>query len=181
MATNGRDVNETPERRKDERCRELVTIARLVAVVHLFEMRRSGSMAVSALAVVMVCGGGCGGGGSSGSPIPTGPSAVSAEVEFEYGAIFSSTDVPSTEGLGCSGVARIYPSWWGFTHATMIPAGPGNWVALFEDVPVGGQSVRIEPPIGCTTTGVAANALPLSVAENSTFTFTVHPNGSVTN
>ncbi|TDI42539.1 MAG: hypothetical protein E2P02_12825 [Acidobacteria bacterium] len=138
-------------------------------------------MAASALAVVIGCAGGCGGGGGgSGSPIPTGPSGISAEVEFEYEATSSSTDVPSTEGLGCSGVARIYPSWWGFTHATMIPAGPGNWVALFEDVPVGKQSVRIEPPIGCTTTGVAANALPLSVFENGGFTFTVHSNGSVT-
>jgi len=121
---------------------------------------------------------GCGGGGSQ---MPTGPSAVSAEVEFEYEAISSSTDAPPTEGLGCSGVARIYPSWWGFTHATMIPAGPGNWAALFDDVPVGPQSLRVEPPIGCTTTGVAANALPLNVTENGAFTFTVHPDGSVTN
>ena len=127
--------------------------------------------------------------------MPTGPSAVSAEVEFEYEAISSSSDATfnkgnkgnkgnegneGTEGLGCSGVARIYPSWWGFTHATMIPAGPGSWAALFEDVPVGRQSVRVEPPIGCTTTGVTANALPLNAGENAAFTFTVHTDGSVT-
>ena len=112
--------------------------------------------------------------------MPTGPSAVLAEVEFEYEAFSSSTDTLSTEDLGCSGVARIYPSWWGFTHATMIPAGPGNWAALSEDVPVGQQSVSIEPPIGCATTGLTANALPLKLAENGAFTFTVHPDGSVT-
>ena len=111
--------------------------------------------------------------------MPTGPSAVSAEVEFTA-AISSSADTRTTEGLGCSGVSRIYPSWWGFTHATMSPAGPGNWVALFDDVPVGQQSVLIEPPIGCTTTGVAANALSLNVMESGAFTFTVHPDGSVT-
>ena len=111
--------------------------------------------------------------------MPTGPSPVAAEVELVYAAI-SSADAPSTEGLECSGVARIYPSWWGFTHAAMVPTGPGQWAALFDDVPVGRQSIRIEPPVGCETASVAANALPLSAEDNGAFTFTVHPDGSVT-
>lgn len=99
-----------------------------------------------------------------------------ADVEFHYQA----TTAQREASYGCNGVARIFPSWWGFTHATMIRTDEGRWAALFEDVPVGHQSVRIEPPPGCETPSVVANGVPLRGDGDLVFAFTVHPDGSVT-
>lgn len=124
------------------------------------------------MAILLVCSStACGGGG-----LPTGASPVAANVEFHYEA----TREQRAERYECDGVARIYPSWWGFTHATMISSGEARWTALFENVPVGPQSVRVEPPPGCETPGLVANAVRLTADEDLVFAFTVHPDGSVT-
>ena len=115
----------------------------------------------------------CGGGGG----LPTGASPVMASVEFHYEA----TADQRAQNVGCHGVTRIYPSWWGFTHATMMDTGEGRWAALFENVPVGRQSVRITTPYGCENPAIVANDVALEAAnDNLVFTFTVHPDGSVT-
>jgi len=138
-------------------------------------------------ALVCAAAASCGGGDSS---LPTGPSPVAASVQFETAAVAVSGPATAltplaplkNEAFVCEGVSRIYPSWWGFTHATMLPAGPGRWAALFEDVPVGRQSVRVEAPVGCEPSILSANDTALSAdgARAFTFTFTLHPDGSVT-
>lgn len=100
-----------------------------------------------------------------------------ASVEFHY----ELTGEQKEQQFGCNGIARIYPSWWGFTHTPMFLTDYGNWKALFEDVPVGRQSVRIVPPPGCENPSLVAN--DVAVAANGTdlvFAFMVHPDGSVT-
>ena len=99
-----------------------------------------------------------------------------ASVEFYYEA----TSEQRTQEVGCNGVARIYPSWWGFTHAPMVLTDDGRWAALFENVPVGRQSVRITAPFGCDNPSLIANDVALSARNDSlVFAFTVHPDGSV--
>jgi hypothetical protein len=99
-----------------------------------------------------------------------------ANVEFLYEATLEQR----AQNFGCNGVARIYPSWWGFTHATMIRAEEGRWAALFENVPVGRQSVRITTPHGCDNPILVANDVALAASnDNLVFAFTVHPDGSV--
>jgi hypothetical protein len=100
-----------------------------------------------------------------------------ANVEFHYQATVEQRALEP----GCDGVARIYPSWWGFTHATMIATDDGRWAALFENVPVGRQSVRIATPPGCENPSLVANDVAIEASgENLVFAFTVHPDGSVT-
>ena len=79
-------------------------------------------------------------------------------------------------------MTRIYPSWWGFTHASMSPTGEGEWSALFEFVPIG-------PPVGpdrasaegCESSELLANDLGLRAeGDELVFEFTVHYDGSVT-
>ena len=115
----------------------------------------------------------CGGGGG----LPTGASPVIADVLFEYRV----TAEQGAQNLGCNGVVRLYPSWWGLTHATMIRTNEGHWAALFENVPVGRQSVRITTPHGCQNPLLVANDVAIDAAtDNLVFAFTVHPDGSVT-
>lgn len=127
------------------------------------------------LALIVTCSAsaGCGGGGG----LPTGASPVTADVVFHYQA----TREQREQNFGCNGVARIYPSWWGFTHATMVLTDEGQWAALFEGVPVGRQSVRITTPLGCENPIILANDVAVDAAnENLVFAFMVHPDGSVT-
>lgn len=99
-----------------------------------------------------------------------------ANVEFHYRAA-----AEPVENVTCDGVVRIYPSWWGFTHATMIATGDGGWAAMFENVPVGRQSVRLTTPLGCESPVLVANDVEIETAnDNLVFTFMVHPDGSVT-
>ena len=100
-----------------------------------------------------------------------------ANVLFRYEA----TAEQREQNFGCNGTARIYPSWWGFTHATMVPADEGRWAALFENVPVGRQSVRLTTPYGCDNPSIVANEVEIEAAtDNLIFAFTVHPDSSVT-
>ena len=99
-----------------------------------------------------------------------------ANVEFHYHA----TTAERAENIACDGVVRIYPSWWGFTHATMLATDDGGSAALFENVPVGRQSVRLTTPPGCGNPVLAANDVELEAAnDNLVFAFMVHPDGSV--
>lgn len=118
----------------------------------------------------------CVGAACSGGGLPTGASPVATDVEFRYEA----TRQQRAERYECAGVAQIYPSWWGFTHATMLPEGEARWRALFEDVPVGPQSVRVVPPPGCENPSLVANGVRLTTDESLEFAFKVHPDGSVT-
>lgn len=100
-----------------------------------------------------------------------------SDVVFYYEA----TAQQRTAQHDCNGIARIYPSWWGITHTSMFLADDGRWAALFENVPVGDQSVRIDPPIGCENPSLIANDVAITAAPDSLiFAFTVHPDGSVT-
>ena len=100
-----------------------------------------------------------------------------ASVEFHYEAKQEQKALEQ----GCNGVARIYPSWWGFTHTPMFLADDGSWAALFDNVPVGRQSVRIVPPLGCENPSLVANDITVAAMnETLVFAFTVHPDGSVT-
>lgn len=75
----------------------------------------------------------------------------------------------------------MYPSWWGSTHTPMFLAEDGHWAALFENVPVGRQSVRIVPPPGCESRSLVANDVAVAATdERLIFAFVVHPDGSVT-
>lgn len=126
------------------------------------------------MACAVVTFAGCGGGGGG---LPTGASPVMANVLFDY----ETTTEQREQNFGCNGVVRIYPSWWGFTHATMVSRDEGRWAALFENVPVGRQSVRLVTPHGCDNPSLVANDVALDAADNSlVFAFTVHPDGSVT-
>lgn len=67
----------------------------------------------------------------------------------------------------------------------MPSSSPGSWAALFEEVPIGRQVIRLGAPEGCQTVSVIANGtvlterLELRVGGDSAFTFTVHSDGSV--
>ena len=102
---------------------------------------------------------------------------MTASVLFEY----ESSAEQRAENFDCNGAVRIYPSWWGFTHATMVLRDGGNWAAYFESVPVGRQSVRLTPPTGCESPVIIANDVSVGAAGDTlVFAFTVHPDGSVT-
>ncbi len=125
-------------------------------------------------ALVLCCSAACGGGGGG---LPTGASPIMARVLFHYEAKLEQR----TEQHLCNGVARIYPSWWGSTHTPMFLADEGSWAAFFENVPVGKQSVRIVPPLGCENPNLVANDVAVTSAnERLIFAFVVHPDGSVT-
>ena len=100
-----------------------------------------------------------------------------ANVLFHY---HTSSD-ERAQSATCDSAVRIYPSWWGFTHATMRATDDGGWAALFENVPVGRQSVRLTTPLGCANPVLVANDIELRAAtDNLVFAFMVHPDGSVT-
>jgi hypothetical protein len=133
--------------------------------------------AITALVLLVGCSGGDG--------LPTGPSPVSTTVEIHYAA---SAVSPLGDGasplLDCASPARIHPSWWGFAQATMPSSGPGSWAALFEDVPIGRQVVRVSAPEGCETTSVVVNGTLLTKRvevpfSSDAFAFTLHSDGSV--
>jgi hypothetical protein len=127
---------------------------------------------VKRLLVLLILSAACGGGGG----LPTGASPVMTSVLFHYEA----TAEQREQTVGCHGVARVYPSWWGFTHATMVATDEGRWAALFDNVPVGRQSVRITTPPGCDNPIIVANDVAIEAAnDNLLFTFIVHPDGSV--
>ncbi len=108
---------------------------------------------------------------SGGDTLPTGPSPVTAEVEFRY--VLSGSSSAASVGA-CAGQVRLHPSFWGFAQVTLLPVGPGAWAARFEDVPVGRNSVRLTAPEACAGGELSANGTPLWDGG-----FEVSPDGSV--
>lgn len=115
----------------------------------------------------------CGGGDS----LPTGPSPVTAEVEFRYVLAEGQASSLAAE-LPCAGQVRLHPSFWGFSQVTMVPLGSRSWGARFEEIPVGRHSVRLTTPEACGSGDLFANGVLLSDG-GSALGFTVHPDGSV--
>jgi hypothetical protein len=118
----------------------------------------------------------CGGGDS----LPTGPSPVTAEVEFQYVLAEGQASSLASE-LPCAGEVRLRPSFWGFSHVTMISLGARSWGARFEEIPVGRHSVRVTAPEACARGQLSANGVLLSdiLDGGSALSFTLHPDGSV--
>lgn len=115
----------------------------------------------------------CGGGDS----LPTGPSPVTASVEFRYVLAEGQASSLAAE-LPCSGQVRLYPSFWGFSQVTMVSLDSHSWGARFEEIPVGRHSVRITAPEPCGIGDLFANGVLISDG-GSALGFTVHPDGSV--
>ncbi len=107
----------------------------------------------------------CGGGDS----LPTGPSPVTAEVEFRYVLARSEASTAETEDLACAGQVRLQPSFWGFARVTMTGAGSSTWVARFEEVPVGRHAARVEAPEACAGGELFANGVLVSGSPVSSF------------
>jgi hypothetical protein len=129
------------------------------------------------LGLVSACGGG--------NNLPTGPSPVIAEVEFRY-VVSQSKDpsAASSTALPCAGPVSLHPSFWGFAQVGMVEIDENTWAILFEDVPIGRHSVRVEAPSGCDGSEIEANGVLLSApggtGADRAFGFTVHADGSVT-
>jgi hypothetical protein len=120
------------------------------------------------LTAVMACSGGDG--------LPTGPSPVTAEVEFRY--VLTASQASSTQAyLPCAGQVRIHPSFWGFAQVTLRPVDSSTWTARFEEVPVGRHSLRLEAPDACAGGDLFANGARLP---NGSASFAVATDGSVT-
>lgn len=126
----------------------------------------------------------CGGGNN----LPTGPTPVTAEVEFRYVVSEAKGPQATATFLPCS--VSLHPSWWGFAQVGMVEVSENTWAILFEEVPIGRHTVRVEVPDGCNGEGLTANGIPLSVASSNesgneaggtaALGFTVHADGSVT-
>jgi hypothetical protein len=112
---------------------------------------------------------------SGGDGLPTGPSPVTAEVEFRY--VLAESQASSGAGLPCAGQVRILPSFWGFAQVTLMPVDSGTWIARFEEVPVGRHSVRLTAPDACAGGDLFANGARLAHGSAS---FAVTTDGSVT-
>lgn len=130
---------------------------------------------VSIVAMLLLSSVACGGSGDS---LPTGPSPVTAEVEFQYVLAEGQASSLASE-LPCAGQVRLRPSFWGFSHVTMISLGPRSWGARFEQIPVGRHSVRVTAPEACARGELSANGVPLSDMLDGALSFTLHPDGSV--
>ena len=113
----------------------------------------------------------CGGGNS----LPTGPSPVTAEVEFRY--VLASVPGSNLES-SCEGAIRLHPSFWGFAQVTLLPLEPGVFGARFEEVPIGRHSARLETSADCAGGELSANGTPLSRGSSVT-DFAVATDGSI--
>ncbi len=120
--------------------------------------------------LLLAAGVACGGGNS----LPTGPSPVTAEVDFRY--VLSSQ---ATAEISCDGPIRLHPSFWGFAQVTLTSVDSTTWAARFEEVPIGRQSARLELPEACSGGELFANEVLLSRGA-SVASFAVATDGSVT-
>lgn len=130
----------------------------------------------SIVALVLASSVACGGGDS----LPTAPSPVTAEVEFQYVLAEGGSSSVASE-LPCAGQIRLRPSFWGFSQVTMISLGPRSWGVRFEQIPVGHHSVRVTAPEACARGELSANGVLLAdiLDGGSALSFTLHPDGSV--
>jgi hypothetical protein len=111
---------------------------------------------------------------SGGDSLPTGPSPVTAELDFRYVL----RDAASAATATCAGRLRIDPSFWGFAHVSMMPLDDGTWSARFLDVPVGRHSIRLEAPPECAEGVLFVNGVRLT--ESGVASFSVSASGQVT-
>ncbi len=123
---------------------------------------------------VLAAGVACGGGNG----LPTGPSPVTAEVDFQY-VLAGSHVSKSTAGISCDGPIRFHPSFWGFAQVTLISVDSTTWAARFEEVPIGRHSARLETPAACSGGELFANGVLLTRGA-SVASFAVATDGSVT-
>jgi hypothetical protein len=126
---------------------------------------------VAALLLASACGGG--------NSLPTGPSPVAAEVEFRY-VLAEGQSASVEDDFACEGQMRLYPSFWGFAQVTLRPVEARTWGALFEEVPVGRQSVRLRVPEACAGGNLYANGVPILDGAAAAGGFVVSSDGSVT-
>jgi hypothetical protein len=115
---------------------------------------------------------------SGGNSLPTGPSPVTAEVEFRYVLAEVQASSVATD-LPCAGQVRLQPSFWGFAQVALTPVDSNTWAARFEEVPVGRHSVRLTAPEACAGGDLFANGALLSDG-GSVSSFAVSTDGSVT-
>jgi hypothetical protein len=125
--------------------------------------------------VVLATGIACSGGNS----LPTGPSPVTAEVEFRYVLAAGGQASSVASDPPCAGQVRLHPSFWGFAQVTLTPLDSSTWAARFEEVPVGRHSVRLTAPETCAGGDLFANGAPLSHGA-AVAGFAVSTDGSVT-
>jgi hypothetical protein len=110
--------------------------------------------------------------------LPTGPSPVTAEVEFRY-VLASGPSASADADPACEAHVRLQPSFWGFAQVSLRPLDAGTWGARFEEVPVGRHSVRITAPAACAGGSLYANGVPI-LEGDSVASFAVSSDGSVT-
>lgn len=137
-------------------------------------------MSAGALAAVA-----CGGGG--GNPLPTGPTPVTANIEFvattettTEATTEATADAGSSSVSACTGLVRLHPSWWSFAHVTMVAMDGDAFGLFFDQVPIGRHSVRLTLPEGCESTGLVANGVALRADDNGAFVFTIDSDGRIT-
>jgi hypothetical protein len=106
---------------------------------------------------------------------------VTSAVEFQYAVAGAPKALVAFD---CVGQVHLHPSWWGFAQVNMADVGADGWAILFESVPVGRHTVRIDAPPECGTGVVSANGTTLTdraaAKRGVELAFTVHADGSVT-
>ena len=130
-------------------------------------VKRVSAASILVLATTLACGGG--------NSLPTGPSPVTAEVEFRY--VLAGASVSNLE-TSCEGAIRLHPSFWGFAQVTLLPLEPGVFGARFEEVPIGRHSARLETSADCAGGELSANGTALSRGSSVTG-FAVATDGSI--
>lgn len=134
---------------------------------------------VALVSVAGLAGGACG--GSGGNALPTGPTPVSANVEFVVTTRTRASGASASEApSACAGLVRLHPSWWSFAHVTMVATDQDRFGLYFDQVPVGRQSVRLTVPEGCESTGLIANGVFLAAGETGAYAFTIDSDGRIT-
>ncbi|MBK9517053.1 MAG: hypothetical protein IPO09_06785 [Anaeromyxobacter sp.] len=130
----------------------------------------------------------CGGGGEPGG---------TATVTFVYQAATTLDPAVAAQFPACVGevgATHLHPSWLGFELVSMTAEG-NQWVATFDDVPVGGRlRIRVSDPNACAssptgaaTQGVLANGVLLTdvvgtpgIGTEPGLAFTLAAGGAVT-
>lgn len=88
--------------------------------------------------------------------------------------------------MECLGQVHFHPSWWGFAQVNMADVGSDTWAILFQTVPIGRHTLRIDAPpeCGAGAATVTANGTPLTdrvpAKRGIELGFTLHADGSVT-
>lgn len=146
---------------------------------------------VAAAALVVACGGG------QDSPLPTGPSAITATVRIEHFGVPEAFAELGASGAACaSGVGRTYVrASWRANRSYVMTADAGDphhWVIEFDDVPIGRRvTLQLHDPLACgenasgevTRLSILVNGVPLSYRHEASnrrgYSFTVGVGGAL--